>query len=347
MARKADIQRTISYRRCVTQPKQTQTLQQLVAAALSAKPKPADRLEPLNTQSSELRFIGHFTTVSNCLCGYLTAFERGATQPVIDDDPSAASLRLSMLAPPAAKKGGVQQQYVPGVVYFAIHNNHVAVIQSATMRTTSLESHLSWLLKERTNQLPATVAFALSDEAQKATREKIKRSHVKRISFGQPLMSEVEAPPPSQDLTQSQASSTLPKSKQAKPPKKFRPGGPALDLLRGYFADDAAFENLGLDGVFDGNLELWIEIRYPKRKRTKPEDSAALMDTLGVSLRDVESDQVVLELEDGNTVKGQELRISSNIDIPVLANKLPDEQKLWDGMVSWLTAQVQNGVVDP
>lgn len=340
MAKSSNAQRIISYRRCVITPKQQQTLQQLVSAAITSKPKPSDRLEPLNPQSTQLRFIGDHTIVSGCLCGYLTTFERGATQPVIDDDPQAASLRLGMLPPPPAKKGGVQQQFVPGVVYFAISGNHVALVQSASMRGAALEAHLSWLLKERTNQLAATHAFALSDEAQKATRDKIKKSRVKRIALGQPMMTEVAA----QELPA--VTNTKPKAKQ-KAPKKFKPTGATLDLLRSYFSDDSSFESLGLDGVFDGNLEMWIEIRFPARKRTKPEDAMALMDTLGVALRDIESEQVELELEDGSKVRGQELKISSTIDVAVLANKLPDQKKLWDSMVSWLTLQLQNGVVDP
>ncbi len=341
MATKESVQRTISYRRCVISPKNGQTLQQLVAAALTAKSKPADRMEPLNPQSTELRCIGHYTTVNNCLCGYLTAFERGAAQPVIDDDPSAASLRLGMLAP--AKKGGVQQQFVPGVVYFVLHGNHVAIVQSASLRAAGLEAHFSWLLKERTNQLPATSSFALSDEAQKATKEKIKRSHVRKIAFGQPMMTEVEQPP----AQSQQASSGKSVAKQQKPPTKFRPGGPAIDLLKSYFSDEASFERLGLDGIFDGNLELWIEIRYPAYTRSKGEDAIALMDTLGVALRDIEADQVQLELQDGSKVRGQELKISSTLDVQVHANRLPDEQKLWDSMGLWLTSQLQNGVVDP
>lgn len=341
MATKASIQRTISYRRCVISPKNGQTLQQLVAAALSVKSKPADRLEPLNPQSTELRCIGHHATLNRCLCGYLTAFERGASQPVIEDDPSAASLRLSMLAP--AKKGGVQQQFVPGVVYFAIHGNHVALVQSASLRAAGLEAHLSWLLKERTNQLPATSSFALSDEAQKATKEKIKRSHVKKIAFGQPMMAEVEMQADQSFGVKSQKGGQKP----AKSATKFRPAGPVMDMLKSYFNDEESFEKLGLDGVFDGNLELWIEIRYPSYKRSKGQDAVALMDMLGVALRDIEADQVKLELEDGSKVRGQELKISSTLEVEVHANKLPDEQKLWDSMGQWLTSQLENGVVDP
>lgn len=343
MKKSATIQKTVSYRRCVLTPKQGQSLQQLVAAALSSKPKPADRYEPLNPQSTEFRCIGSYTTVHNCLCGFLTSFERGASQPVIGDDANAAALRLGALAPPPAQKGGVQQQYVPGVVYFVIQQNHVAIVQSASLRASTLEGHLSWLLKERTSQLAATVGMALSDEAQKATKEKIRRSHVKSIALGQPLMAEV----PQLPLGGADSAGKGSTSAKKPMPKKFRPEGAMVDLLRSYFTSQSDFEKLGLDEVFDGNLEVWIEIRYPKRKRSKPEDAMRLMDTLGVALRDIEGDQVSLELADGKRVTGAELKISAPIGVPVLANRLPDERKLWEEMAAWLQQQIANGVVDP
>lgn len=347
MAKTATAQKVVGYRRCVMTPKQNVNLQQLVLAALLEKSKPADRYEPLNASSSELRCIGQHTTIQACLCGYLTSFERGASQPVIGDDANAAALRLGALPPPAASKGAVQQQYVPGVVYFAIFQNHVAIVQSSTVRTRALEAHLSWLLKERTSSLPAGVGLALSDEAQKATKEKIRRSHVKSISLGQPLMAEVTA---EEDVISAVSIAPLPGADSGgkkKPVKKFRPGGPMVDLIRSYFDDQNSFEKLGFDEVFDGNLEVWIEIRYPKRSRSKPEDAMRLMDTLGIALRDVEGDQVALKLADGKTVTGAELKIASTIDVPMLANRLPDENKLWEEMSAWLMQQIANGVVDP
>ncbi|MBP6894315.1 MAG: hypothetical protein KBC94_07825 [Pseudacidovorax sp.] len=336
-------QKAVSYRRCVLSPKQNVTLQQLVAAALVDKAKASDRFQPMNAQSTQFRCIGAHDVVSGCLVGYLTVFERGAAQPVINDDADATTLKLGALAPPKAEDGGVQQQFVPGVVYFAIHQNHLAIVQSASIRANALESHLSWLLKERTSHLPATVGLVLSDEAQKATKEKIRQSHVKKIALGQPLMEQVQP-----EELPSEVEQPAPKGqKKGMKPAKFRPHGPAVEFLRSFFPDENQFEKLGFDEVFDGNLEVWIEVRYPKRKRSKPEDAVKFMDTLGIALRDVEGDQVALELADGKTVTGKELKIASTLEAPLLANGLPDHQKLWDAMVGWMLGQISNGVIDP
>lgn len=336
--------KTVSYRRCEISPRSGQDLQQLISSALSKHPQLGDRYEPLNPQSSELRCIGMYYTDRNCLCGFMTSFERGAAQPVIDDDPAAASLRLGALAPPPAKKGVAQQQYVPGVLYFVVHKNHVAIVQSHSMRSGAFESHLNWLLKSRTSELPATSIFALSSEVQKATKKKIRQSHVKAIAIGQPLMAQVSVPVPA---TQSDEQSSTAGRSQPKTEAKFKPTGRMLGLLSNLFEDERDFEKLGLDGIFDGNLEVWVQIRYPKRKRIRPEDSVKLMDSLGIALRDIEGDHVSLELANGHKVSGNELKISGTVDVPVLSNKLPDEKLLLTEMVAWLTAQIQNGVVDP
>lgn len=44
--------KAIHYRRCLLNPVGEQNLQQLVTSAISKFPKPADRYEPLNTQST-------------------------------------------------------------------------------------------------------------------------------------------------------------------------------------------------------------------------------------------------------------------------------------------------------
>ncbi len=340
---KTTVRKTVNYRRCIVSPKPGQSLQQLVGAAITTVPRPSDRYETINGASNEFRCIGVSKTLNGCLCGFLTTFQRGAAQPVIGDDPRAARLRLEALPPPKATKGGVQQQYVPGVVYFAIHENHVAVVQSAAIRDRALENHLAWLLRERSNHLADTSSFALSDEAQKATKAKIKRSHIKSIGLGQPLMSSVVDHAPEVPANGKASKRNIQKKTQT----RFRPQGPVVDFLRSYFTDDSQFEKLGLDDLFDGNLDVWIEIRYPKRSRVQPEDSMRLMDKLGVALRDIEGDQVDLELADGSRVKGSELKISALIDFPVLAHNLPDEDPLWEEMSRWLLAQIANGVVDP
>ncbi len=336
-AKKATSSKAIGYRRCILNPKNGQTLQQLVRAALGNLLTANQRMEPLDSQSTEIRVIGKHKVVDKMLCGYLSTYERGKSQAVITDDPQATSLLLGSITP-QPKKGGKNQEYIPGVLFFAILDNHVALIQNPSLRGSSLESHFAWLLKSKTSTLSATTSMVLSDDAQKATKERIRKSHVKSIAFGQPLMAEF-CPPKA-------VTSQHPANIQQSERTRFRPSGPIFDLLKQYF-DNQQFEKIGLDKIFDGNLEVWIELRYPKFQRSHAEDTVKLMDNLGIGLRDIEGENVSLQLADGHKVSGTELKISGNIDVAINSNGLPDEDDVWNKMTDWLKSQIINGVVDP
>lgn len=336
-AKKATSSKVIGYRRCIINPKHGQTLQQLVSAALGNLLTANQRMEPMDSQSTEIRVIGKHKIIDKMLCGFLSTYERGKSQAVITDDPQATSLSLGSI-PPQPKKGGKNQEYIPGVLFFAIFDNHVALIQNPSLRSSSLESHFAWLLKSKTSTLSATTSMVLSDDAQKATKERIRKSHVKSIAFGQPLMAEFSPP--------KAATSQHPANVQQSEKTRFRPSGPIFDLLKQYF-DDQKFEKIGLDKIFDGNLEVWIELRYPKFQRSHTEDTVKLMDNLGIGLRDVEGENISLLLADGHKVSGSELKISGSIDVIVNANGLPAEDDVWNKMTGWLKSQIINGVVDP
>ncbi len=305
----------------------------MLSSALGRQPTAEDRTEPLNAQSTELRVICDSTNVQGCLCGYLTTYERGASQPVVEDTPKANKLRLNALAPPPPAKGAVQQQYVPGVVFFAVLRNHVALVQMGSLRHSVLESHLNWLLKSKTNEMAVTTSFVLSNEAQKATKEKIRKSHVKSIAIGQPLMVE------------SAVHSAAPSQMERKQ-RVWAMDGRFRQLLDSILGGDGAFEDLKLPEIYDGNLEIWIEIKYPKRKRSAGESAAELLNTLGASFRNIDAEEVELRLANGMKVKGEELRVASKVGVHLHKNKVPDAEKLYASMAQWLTQQIANGTVD-
>lgn len=333
MSKDKPAQKTVTYRRFVATPAQERTLQQMMSSALTNQPTAQDRTEPLNAQSTELRVICDSATLQGCLCGYLTTYERGASQPVVEDTPQANKLKLNALAPPAPSRGAVQQQYVPGVVFFAVHQNHVALVQVGMLRHAVLENHLNWLLKSKTTEMAVTTSFVLSNEAQKATKEKIRKSRVKSIAIGQPLMVETAS---DQNTQQKKGA----KQRVWAVDNKFKA------LLDGILGGDGAFEDLQLPEIYDGNLEIWIEIKYPKRKRSAGEDATALLNTLGASFRNIDAEEVELRLANGMRVKGEELRVASKIGVHLQKGKVPDVEKLYIDMSAWLSQQLANGTVD-
>src|SRR6185369_12428859 len=164
-------------------------------------------------------------------------------------------------------------------------------------RALALEHHLTWLLRSKTTLIPSDVGMVLADESTKATKERIRKAHIKTVSVGRPLMNEQER-----------------KAKDGSDTKRFTVDDGALAWLSGML-DSQQFEKLGLqDEVFDGNLEVWLEVRYPKHQRSKPARSMRLLDELGLALRDFDPEQSRIDLGDGSVVQGKELRIMSKIE---------------------------------
>lgn len=322
------------YRRFKIELSPAQTLQQLLNQAVTIEKKIKGRLEALNTNATEFRVIGDVQSKQGFLCGRLLTFERGSYQTVIIDDPEATSLSLQSLVPPL--KGKIQQEFVPGILYFAIFENHVAVIQSAALKTSAFEQHLAWLLRSKTGLVEATLPFVLSDEPQKVTKDRIRKSHVKSISFGRPFMEEIQ--------TQVIPTGKNVKANSSKSVSTFSPDPSILQVISNYLSGDE-LADLGLEsGVFDGNLEVWLEIRYPKRQRSHPLEAVKLMDNLSIALRNQDEESVELQLGDGSKIKGTELKISAPIEIKI-KDGLVDEAYLYDEMIAWVSKLIKDGMV--
>jgi hypothetical protein len=333
MATETRSQKTAYYRRATIVPTSAQTLQQLLQLALNQQKKIKERLEPVDASASHFRVISSSKVVKGVLCGTIVAFERGAFQLVILDDPEATSLTIGALEPP--EKDHKQQQYVPGVLFFAVFENHLVVVHSQSLKTSALEQHLAWLLREKTGLLGAQQGLALADEIKKATKDRIRKSHVKALSFGRPFMAAPDA-----DTLAATTGIHVKKSDVS----KLEPDSAVVNFIKSILPNDR-FAKLNLeDAVFEGNLEVWLEIRYPAHSRSQPADTIKLIDDLAIALRDQDEDSVALELADGTKVKGSDLKISSPLTMKSVGG-VPQEEGFYEDMVAWLTSLITNGMV--
>jgi hypothetical protein len=334
VAKETKSQKTAYYRRCSIVPAATQTLQQMVAAAYAQKKKVKERLESIDPAASAFRLISELKSVSGMLCGTLLTFERGSYQLAIVDDPEAATLSITAVAP--EKKGNAQQQFIPGVLFFVIYDNHVAVVQSTALKSSALEQHLAWLLRSHTNILAPEQGLVLADEPKKATKERIRKAHVRAVSIGKPFMT---------DTGPVQAAGVeLATKKSKKDVSKLTPDSAVVEFIKSFLPNDK-FSKLNLEEhVFDGNLEVWLEIRYPSRTRSQPEDTMKLIDNIAIALRDQDEDSVELKLADHTVVRGADLKISQPLTLKSTGG-VPQVEKFYMEMMEWLTGLLKNGVV--
>lgn len=323
------VRKTVAYRKAhFHNIAHSPTLEQLLTKAKALVPIIHSRREATNSPATEFRFISDWGAMpSGGLYGRLSIVQKSKYPIALRDDLKAKTIPLKEFPPP---KG---HDYSPGLCHFIVVDNHVVMTQSTLLRSSSLEMHLAWLLRNQTKQLQQDQGISLSDEPQKATKERIRKAHVKSVMIGRPILDEA-----------------LAATERGKTRDVFKANtsGPIVQLLREVIGMDG-FDRLGLkDGVFESNLEVWIEIRYPKYSRSQTEKSMKLLDDLSLALRDVDEEDIKLSLSDGSVVRGRDLKVSGHVEVASTADDHGiQESDLYVQMAAALKDWIKQGTVAP
>ena len=284
----------------------TGSLQQMVEAALRKKRLVADRREAISADGRNVQVIAQWVKFQRCIAGVFTGYERGAGAVTVDTDPNAEQLQLAQLLPP--KTDGKDREWAEGLLYFLIYENIVVMIQSAAVRQRQFEEHLSWLLKKDSERVGP--AIVLADQAVKSVRDAVKKSGLKHVIVGGPLVSvDEEADSVGNAVLQVE--------------------GAMLDAVKNLLPDNESFK--WSDGL-DGNIEATLHLSYV-RKTT--ESGQQLLNKIGMALRNVEGVEVGLELNNGQKIKGKDLCLTTNKRIPAQDGVLMIDEA-FKAMHSWM-----------
>ncbi|GGX52079.1 hypothetical protein [Undibacterium squillarum] len=321
------VQRRAYYKRGVFLAKDHRSnLQDSLSQALMDCKTLGKRKESLGEQSNNVRAIIYHRSFNNILFGILASYERGTHQLTIAEDDEAEMLSVEQVSPPESSDNK-KREFLEGVCYFAILKNHVAIVQSTSLRSKHLERHLNWLLLKG-NVITQENRISLSDFVVKATREKLEKFHVKEFEIGSPL---IEMDP--LDAISEQISPTKSLAEFA---------GRGVKALQQFF-----FENqlnaLKLSDAIDGNINVAVKVSY---RRTTTSSGHALLDTLANAARHLDEDEVKLKLTDGSTVKGSELKLSKNLRVESF-NGVPNPDSIFPNMSEWLRSILDNQTIDP
>lgn len=323
------VKKTISHRKVqFHNVKGTRTLERLLISAREQLSTVYSRRESTDTTGRELRFISDWGVQSGGgFFGRLSTVQKGKFPVALRDDAAAKTIPLTAFKPPAG------EDYCPGVCHFFVLGNHVVMSQSLLLRTTALEAHLAWLFRNPTKVLEPDQGIALSDEPQKATKERVRRSHVKSVKLGRPVL---------------ESSVVLGEGADKRTAFRADTKGPMFQLIK-EFIESKDLEKLNLSqGVFDSNLEVWIEIRYPKYSRAQSNSAVKLLDELSLALRDVDSEDIRIALKDGSVVTGRDLKVSTVVEIEQTGDGGQiNEAELYREMKGALSTWITNGIVSP
>lgn len=301
------------------------TIQAKLAQSLKKLHRIGDRKEALGDDQRYVRAIIYHRQFANMLFGIFASYERGTHQLTVAEDDEAETLTIEQVAPPKGADNK-RREFLEGVCYFGLFDNHVVVVQSNALGSKQIEQHINWLFRQA-GVVAEGDGVGLSDQIATATKDKIRQAHVKEVEIGAPLVQPAE--------------SEISERQEVTKEKALTFGGFGIDILRQVIGDK--LDSMKLADALDGNIEVSIKVRY-KQKTT--EKAHKLLDNIALAIRHIDEDQVKLHLVGGGNVVGSQLKLSTSLRVEArdgIAN--PDE--LFRKMRDWLLDLLEKKIVEP
>ncbi|WP_296267407.1 hypothetical protein [Pseudomonas sp. UBA6562] len=353
--------KTIHYKNCFITGEVV--LQEALRKTLSKESiagKPNNRQQQINGDDGTVVFINRTSDYRGMTFCQLVVLESGKQQPFITVDDEAEFYSIDALASeqiPEKKKEGEEKpkstkknsdsekvrkrkEFVDSILYFGVYGNHTVVLQSSSLRTRELEAHLSWLLGTCTKNIPDNAMFVLKDKPAESVYQKLMSKPVKSIKLGAPLTKDASNDPSS--MTEIQYENVDQDEVHASK-VRFVPQGLGASMLRAALPD-GFLEDLKLEeSLDDANIHVALEITY-LRKTTKI--GQKVIDSVATSLRHLPESDVVINLQGGGRISGDELKLSGGISVKFTDSGLVDESVLFHEMHDWLLKKISSSEID-
>lgn len=303
--------------------------------ALSALTTVGSRKEPLapEGESPIWRVVCDFDVSGDLVFGVLVRYVPGQSPAYVVDDEQAPKLTVEQIAVPVNDQGQ-RRELLDGMLYFGVLENHLVMMQSTSLRSDHLETHLQWMLR-KASVVSEEVTLQLIDQLPAEARERLARSSVKNLVLGGDLLPvhSAESAAQTQDTTVSHSTVSLGSDE-----KSLR----IWDVIKDCMAPDEA-ARLDVDALVNSNIEYQLKIKY---SRTTTRDGQNLMNTLGAALRHADGVATEVHLKKGGVLRGNDLRLSGPIRIDTW-HGMPAVSTVHEAMRVWLLDKLRSGDVTP
>ena len=305
----------------------TRNLQRALVQAFALRQRARDREWRPAGDADTVRLINNHRDYGANLCGVMFSFTRGQNQNIVGLDANAVEYPVEQLAPPLddARR---RTEFIEGLLYFCIHNNHIVLAGSQAIRSEQFEDYINWLLAQSAQILPAgeilTVADPLRPDYSQRTMEKVKSIVIR----GHPEIGVAPAPSGARRQT-----------------LRFRPKGRILDainlILREY---GARVPNITFSRpVAPEDIEVNLEVKW-KRSRRSTDGATPFIDSLCNAFRHVDNPPVDFVFRDGKKITGSSFKVSQSRGVDV-HNGIPVAENVFRKMSEWLDELLSNGSV--
>lgn len=314
------------------------TLQVRLATALGRFVKNGERRQAIGPEgeAQTFRLINNVKTVDNALFGVMLSYESGTNMLVLEDDQDAESCSLMQIAP-GVSDAGKRREFVDGLLYFGVVGNTVMIVQRGVMRARNFEEHINWLLRYKVGN-PGAPEILLADKVSEATAEKIASKGVKWVEINSCVAQAYD-----DDGRPIERSAEVSPTEESSSMQHMMIGGLGFEIIKSVLTADM-LKQLSFVDALDKDIECSLRIRYVGR--TDGHYGQRFMNKIATQLRNVEGAEATLKLQDGETVSGEQIRVTANLQM-VTYDGVIDPEPAFDTMLEWYRRQIEGGHMRP
>lgn len=321
--------KTVNYRRCLAKyegdgdsPSKF-SLQHHLETVMSNGNRPWIR--PIGISGTESQLLAHLMKKQACICGALVVCASKLI-PLVDTESDGSTFEATV---PPKDQHGKTRRVEEHALFFAIRENHVAVIQSKELSISDLEDFFTWLIQSK-EKLAEDFTFSLVNLPSKAAMESLKNHSIKSIQFGKAAFWQEKGP-----------KEKKPGAKRSTHAKVLKSDSGLIGVLKTFLGNDAIIEELEKDED-PGSLHVNLEISY----RSKSEHAAQkLMKSLAATIGDREDLSPEIKLTGGQrSIKGGDLTIKDGVEVQSPSGNVSKEDAM-TVLAKWLAKAIAEGKV--
>jgi hypothetical protein len=325
--------RVVNYRRCeaVTGTQKTPgfNLQALIDDAAKTVPHPRKREVGIGAVKTHL--LAWLVNKHGCTCGTLVSYEKGRKVPLVDVEDGKTWEELVEPLDSKGKKRNMKEQ----TLFFAVRENHVAIIQSKDLDVTDLLDFLVDLIQTKAG-LAKTSAIGLVNLPSKDAVKKMRDHKIKEVKIGASAFSTVREPIPEGE------SESKTKSKRQKFRKVVKTDGVMMSVLRILLGEQPILDDM--EKTADGG-SVYVELKIKYKSRTE-KDAQQVMKDLAAAVGDRDDLSPEIVLDRNSKITSKELTIRSEVSVQCIDGNFSSDDAM-TRLSEWLTAAIKDGTVFP
>lgn len=334
--------KTVNYRRADIFDKDnapiSKSLQKLIEEALTIESIECPFKFPYDQEQNPNSYLLLFTKKDRkpyyrdgCLCGCVSFYDEDMKIPLIDATFVKDELFTEEVSPKDSKNKKRNLEQDP--IYFAIKDNHVALVMSNMHGLSVFNDFLHILLQDKANLLN-NGGIRLTNIPTQEALAKMKGQAVKSFSFSTAGYTKETIKLTPNELTEAKR-----KGENKRVRKIFRQSSLLKSILT-LFKGESILERL-TDTQNYGQLSIAVEFIYKSKNN---EEGQEILNDMAYHFGSQEGLNTVINLSDKSTIKQNELTIKGEVEI-LAANRNLNKTNAYSVIAAWLTEKIRSGQV--